>query len=145
MSNKPQSAASHAAWQPLFHFFASPVTLLASLHLTWVAIRNPSAMHVGNAVLMWAVAMGVFVSRVMTLRVQDRVIRLEMRLRLKELLPPAMHPRILELAPRHMVALRFASDAELPALVDRVLKGELTTQKEIKGAIKDWQADYFRA
>lgn len=145
MPNKTQSAASHAAWQPLFHFFASPVTLLAAFHLTWVAIRNPSAMNVGNALLLWAVAMGILASRIMALRVQDRVIRLEMRLRLKELLPPAMHPRILELAPRHMVALRFASDAELPALVDRVLKGELTTQKQIKGAIKDWQADYFRA
>jgi hypothetical protein len=56
-----------------------------------------------------------------------------------------MHPRILELAPRHLVALRFASDAELPALVERVLKGELTTQKDIKRAITNWQPDFFRA
>lgn len=145
MTKSTQSFESHTAWQPLFHFVAIPVTMLAALHLTWNAIRHPGSMAIGNAVLLWSVSLGIFASRIMALRVQDRVIRLEMRLRLKELLPAAMHPRILELAPRHLVALRFAGDAELPALVERVLKGELTEQKDIKRAITDWQADHLRA
>lgn len=145
MPNKPQSAASHAAWQPMFHFLASPVTMLAALHLTWVAIRTPSARNIGDAVLWIAVAAGIFASRIMALTVQNRVIRLEMRLRLREILPATLVPRIHELTVRQLVALRFASDAEMPALVERTLKGEFATQKDIKLAIKDWQPDYLRA
>ena len=81
----------------------------------------------------------------MALAVQDRLIRLEMRLRMREVLPAAMHADIFRLTVRQMVALRFASDADLLNLVPRVLKGELADQKDIKGAIKDWQADWQRA
>jgi len=68
-----------------------------------------------------------------------------MRLRLRELLPAAQHADIGRLTVRQFVALRFASDAELPELVQRVLKGELAGDKAIKAAIKDWQADWQRA
>ena len=81
----------------------------------------------------------------MVLAVQDRLIRLEMRLRLRELLPSAQYGDILRLTVRQMVALRFASDAELPDLVRRVLAGELAGSKAIKAAIKDWQPDWQRA
>lgn len=145
MPNKPQSFERHAAWQPMFHFIASPITMLAALHLIWVAITNPSARHIGDAILMFAIAAGIFASRIMSLTVQNRVIRLEMRLRLKEILPAALVPRINELTVRQLVALRFASDAEMPALVERTLKGEFATQKDIKRAITDWQPDYLRA
>ena len=142
---KQQSAQSHAAWTPIFHFIAAPITMLAWLHLTWGAVRNPTNMNIGWALYAFAIATGVFASRVMALRVQDRVIRLEMRLRLKEILPAALASRIHELKVKQLVALRFASDAEMPALVERTLKGELATQKEIKLAIRDWQADHLRA
>ncbi len=145
MSAKPQSAQSHAAWTPIFHYVASPITLLAFLHLTWGAVRNPTNMNIGWALYAFAIASGVFASRIMALRVQDRVIRLEMRLRLKEILPAALASRIHELKVKQLVALRFAGDAEMPALVERTLKGEFASQKEIKLAIKDWQADYLRA
>jgi hypothetical protein len=76
--------------------------------------------------------------------VQNREIRLEMRLRLREVLPTALAPRIRELSVKQLIALRFASDAELPALVERVLGGEFAKPKEIKAAVKDWQPDHLR-
>lgn len=144
MTVKTQSFEKHAAWQPMFHFVASPITMLAALHLTWVAVREPSNRHIGDAVLMIAIAAGIFASRVMALTVQNRVIRLEMRLRLKEILPPALAARIRELTVRQLIALRFAGDAEMPALVERTLKGEFAKPNDIKRAITDWQPDHLR-
>jgi hypothetical protein len=80
----------------------------------------------------------------MVLTVQDRVIRLEMRLRLHETLPD-LRNRVYELTPRRLVALRFANDAEMPELVREVLAGRLVQSKAIKSRVKDWQGDYLRA
>ncbi len=145
MPNKPQSAQSHAAWQPLFHFVAMPITLLAFFFFAWSAIIAPNRENLISAIYTFGIAVGVFASRIMALRVQDRVIRLEMRLRLKEILPAALAARFHELKVSQLVALRFASDAEMASLVERTLKGEFADQKSIKAAIKDWQSDYLRA
>ena len=83
------------------------------------------------------------ISRWYTTALQDRIIRLEMRVRLKELLPPARHAEIDRLRIDQLVALRFASDAELPDLVRRTLDERLS-RDQIKRAIKDWQGDYLR-
>lgn len=145
MADKPQSASNHTRWYPPFHFVASPIVLLNFI----IAIRH--AWHVGgrfawwNVVFAFGVLVAVFASRSMAVTVQDRLIRLEMRLRLRELLPAAQHADILRLTVRQMVALRFAGDAELPSLVQRVLSGELSGDKAIKGAITNWQADWQRA
>jgi uncharacterized protein DUF6526 len=85
-----------------------------------------------------------FLSRTQPLTAQDRVIRLEMRLRLRDALPPDLQARINDLSPRQLVALRFASDAELPGLVRDVLDGRLTDGKEIKKRVRNWQADWLR-
>ena len=85
-----------------------------------------------------------FLARTMALTVQDRVIRLEMRHRLKDLLPADLRGRIDDLTPKQLVALRFASDEEMPALVRDVLAGSLATQKAIKERVKNWQGDYLR-
>jgi hypothetical protein len=77
--------------------------------------------------------------------VQDRVIRLEMRLRLRGILPPEMHGTIDALTHRQLVALRFASDAEMADLVRDVAAGKLATSKDIKMRIKSWQSDWLRA
>ena len=145
MSKPKQSFENHARWFPMYHFIASPITAIAALHLTWHFIRNPSTPHFLEALYGIAIATAVLSSRLMAITVQNRVIRLEMRLRLKEILPAALVPRIHELTVRQLVALRFASDAEMPALVERTLKGEFATQKDIKRAITDWQADHLRA
>ena len=145
MPEKTQSFKNHTAWSPLFHFVAAPIVLLNVL----IAIRH--AWYVGGRYAWWNVvfAIGflaiVASARLMALAVQDRVIRLEMRLKLRELLPGSVHADIYKLKVRQLVALRFASDAELPDLVQRVLRGELVEQKAIKAAIKDWQADWQRA
>ena len=76
---------------------------------------------------------------------QDRVIRLEMRLRLTAVLPDDLRAHILSLTPSQLVGLRFASDAELPDLVRQVLSGKLADQKAIKKAVAHWQADHLRA
>ena len=78
-------------------------------------------------------------------QVQDRVIRLEMQLRLQRILPDDLRARIGEITRGQFVALRFASDAELPALVRKVLDEKITDKKQIKMAVKDWQGDYLRA
>ena len=97
------------------------------------------------AIVAIALLMLGLLSRVMALSVQDRVIRLEMHLRLQEVLPADLHARINDLTPKHLVALRFASDAELTGLVRDVLAGKLDSQKAIKLAVKNWQADWLRA
>ena len=84
-------------------------------------------------------------ARTMITRVQDRVIRLEMRLRLKELLPASMHGDIMRLTAPQLIALRFASDSEMPSLCREVLEGKLASSKEIKTRIQNWQGDYLRA
>jgi hypothetical protein len=77
--------------------------------------------------------------------VQDRLIRLEMRLRLRQILPPDLQPQIDALTHRQLVAMRFASDAELADLVRDVIAGKITTSKDIKMRVRNWQADWLRA
>lgn len=143
MSAKTQSFKSHTAWQPLYHFVATPIALLN----LFIQLRH--AYYYGTRYAWWDVvfAIGVLAfvlsARVMVLAVQDRVIRLEMRLKLREL--GVSDADIRRITVRQFVGLRFAGDAELPGLVQRVLKGELSHQKDIKAAIKDWQADWQRA
>lgn len=145
MPAKTQSFASHARWLPIYHFLASPVTALYALYAINLAIREPSKATIIHAVWATAISAGVVSARIMAITVQNRVIRLEMRLRLKELLGGDLLARSRALTVRQLIALRFASDAELPALVERTLNGEFTKPKEIKAAIKDWQPDWLRA
>ena len=145
MPPKTQSFAKHTQWTPLFHFIAAPITTYWFFERLAFAVRHPSYLSAGKALVAFGIAVGVFVSRTMVISVQNRVIRLEMRLRLREILPGALVPRINELTVNQLVGLRFASDAEMPALVERVLKGEFTKQRDIKAAIKDWQPDFLRA
>jgi hypothetical protein len=76
--------------------------------------------------------------------VQNRIVRLETRLRLERVLPPDLAGRVMELTLPQLVGLRFASDAELPDLVRKVLADHLATADEIKRLVKVWQADHLR-
>jgi hypothetical protein len=145
MSKPTQSFERHTRWQPPFHFVASPITILYMLYAIGQAVKAPSAATAIHAVWATGIAVGVFASRIMALTVQNRVIRLEMRLRLQDVLSGELLTRSRALTVRQLIALRFASDAELPALVERTLKGEFQTPKDIKRAITDWQADWLRA
>ena len=83
-------------------------------------------------------------TRFQLLCLQDRLIRLEMQVRLRVVLPAEQHAAISKLTMPQLIALRFASDAELPGLVGRVAEGSLSEPKAIKAEVKDWQADFKR-
>jgi hypothetical protein len=145
MAQASQTYRNHARFFPLFHFFVAPVLLINFFVAAWQLYKQPSALTAWSLVVALALAGLAFASRLMALTVQDRLIRLEMRLRLQELLAPELANRVGEIDRPQFVALRFASDAELPDLVRDVLKGNLRTQKAIKERVRDWQPDYFRA
>ena len=145
MAHAPQTYKKHARVLPPFHFFVMPVLLLNLLDHVRVLWGAPTLGGVWAMIVALAFLMLALLSRIQSITVQDRVIRLEMRLRLRELLPGDLQARIPDLTPPQLVALRFACDAELPGLVREVLAGKLATQKEIKQRVQDWQADWLRA
>ena len=140
-----QSFKNHARFVPAFHFFVGPVFLL---NIVWSVVRVVRSFSFGTIVsLLVAIALFVlaFTARIFALTVQDRVIRLEMRLRMQQMLPPDLTPRIPEFTVSQLVALRFASDAELPDLARKVLQENLTERKAIKTLVQNWQPDHLRA
>jgi hypothetical protein len=145
-NEKPQNLQNHSRLVPPFHMFVLPVLLIniggAIYHLVKLGISFNSVFGVLMALALFVLA---FYARTFAMTVQDRVIRLEMRLRLGELLPAELRPRIPEFTAGQLISLRFASDAELPALARKVLDDKLGDRKAIKQLIKDWQGDYLRA
>jgi len=140
-----QNYSNHLRWYPLFHFIVAPLLLAYAAWTIWVAFRAPGVEHIWDAVFGVGVFLAALASRAMAVRVQDRVIRLEMRLRLAAVLPDELRGAIVKLKTGQLIALRFASDAELPDLVRQVIAGTLVDQKAIKKAIVNWQADHLRA
>jgi len=147
---KPQTLANHPRWDPPFHFFVLPILALALIltlvhffaHITEGDIRD----HIHSFLLVLlalALLMLMFKVRLYSLKVQDRVIRLEERLRLMQLLPEPLRSRIPELTEDQLCGLRFASDAEIPKLTERALNEKLK-RADIKKAIQTWRPDYWR-
>ena len=139
----PQTYANHTRRDPPFHLFLLPVVAITLLYSIWNLIRNPGWAAAWWVVLMAAAAVAVLKVRVYALKVQDRLIRLEERMRLSSLLAEPLRSRIGELTEAQLVALRFASDAEIPALVEKALANQWK-RDEIKKAIVQWRPDYFR-
>lgn len=142
---KEQNFSNHVAWFPLFHFVVAPFLLVYAIRAVWTFVQDVSADNAWAAALAVALVLLGLASRLMALKVQDRVIRLEMRLRLASVLPEDLRRHILALTPAQLVGLRFASDGELADLVRKVVSGELAEQKAIKKAVRTWQADRLRA
>lgn len=140
-----QNFKNHSRLVPLFHFFVLPALLLNFGWALGRAVKHFSADTTIAAITAAALVFVAFFGRIFALTVQNRVIRLEMRLRMQELLPPDLRTRINEFRPGQLIALRFASDAELPALARKVLDENLTDKKLIKSMVRDWQADNLRA
>jgi len=145
MPDSGQTYSNHARFFPLYHFFAFPVLGINMLIALWAVVQGPSLATLWAFIVAAALAALALAARVMALSVQDRVIRMEMRLRLRDVLPPDLQPRVAELTRQQLIGLRFASDAELPDLVRQVLSGSLKSTREIKKAVKQWQGDYLRA
>ncbi len=144
MPQREQSLANHARYVPMYHLVLGGLVgalFLRSVQLLW---RGPSADHVWGFLLAVALLILTWYERAFPLGVQDRLIRLEMRLRLERLLPAEQFARCDRIALPQLVALRFAGDAELPGLVTEVLDGKLVRPQDIKRRVKDWQADWAR-
>jgi hypothetical protein len=138
-----QSYSHHARKHPPFHFFLIPI-LITNLIITIVyLIRHPSLLAGWLVLLSIALLTLGFLARVNPIKVQDRLIRLEERLRLSALLPETLRLRIPELTEKQLIALRFASDAETPRLVEETLQNNLRP-KDIKMRIENWRPDYWR-
>jgi hypothetical protein len=122
--------------------------LVLFVNILWTGYRLVSG-YSGDRLMAFLVGLALFVmawtARVQTLTVQNRVIRLETRLRFRELLAADQAARASALPIEQIVALRFASDEELPALVDDVLAGRVSEPKAIKQKIRNWQGDFLRA
>ena len=144
MSEKrPQTYANHAKIVPVFHYVALPL-LLFNLILALFGLVDGIALETLNRIgVAVAMVLTALFARVFALKAQDRVIRLEERLRMERLLPDDLKPRIDEVSTAQCVALRFASDDELPVLTRRALD-ENADRKTIKQAIRHWRADYQR-
>lgn len=143
---KEQTLANHTRLVPAFHMVALPILFLNLADQIYRIVRlGISFDAIVSLLLAIALILVALYARMFALTVQDRVIRLEMRLRLKSVLPPDLKPLIPKLSVDQLVALRFASDAELPSLCRRVLDEKLTKRSSIKQLIKTWKPDYLRA
>ena len=147
---KRQTFANHTRFDPLFHFFLLPVfalgVILSLIHF-FAHFEHSNFGENFHAFLLIVLAVAwltlVFKMRLYSLKVQDRIIRLEERLRLTQLLSDPLRSRIPELTEEQLCGLRFASDAEVAKLVERTLREKLT-RKQIKQAIQNWRPDYWR-
>ncbi len=142
----PQSFKNHTRWDPVFHFFIAPILLL-NIIATGFWYHNHRADHVHSG--MWLILISVVLfllalkARTYALKVQDRAIRIEERMRLASLVSPSELIEIESLTMRQYVALRFASNAELPDLARRAVREKLS-EKQIKESIVSWRADDYR-
>jgi hypothetical protein len=143
MAATAQSYANHTRFDPSFHMFLLPVAALNILAAAWHLVRHPGLWPAWFFILALAGAAAIVKIRTYALKVQDRVIRLEERLRLSGLLDEPLRGRIGDLTEQQLIALRFASDAEIQALVEKTLSGTMLP-RDIKKAIGSWRPDYFR-
>ena len=139
----PQNLGNHARFDPPFHFFVLPVFAITWIVSVVVAVRHPRFLCIWGVVLATAAVVAVLKIRINALKVQDRIIRLEERLRLATLLPATQHPQIARLSEDQLIGLRFASDEEVPSLVSKTLTENLK-RADIKKAIRNWRPDYWR-
>lgn len=141
---RTQSYAKHRMFVPGFHFVAFGLLVLYLAWTIWQAIVAFSLEAVFDLLLAVALLLLFYYTRMFALRAQDRIIRLEMRLRLAGLLPADLAARVPELRTGQLIALRFASDEELPELTRRCLAGELRGREEVKRQIRSWVPDHQR-
>jgi len=138
-----QSFSNHAKYDPPFHFFLVPVLAINVVLIAIQLFRSPRLLGVWLLIIALALIVMAGRMRSYATHLQDRIIRVEERLRLAALLQDPLRSRIGELTDSQLVGLRFASDAELPALVQRALDEKLS-RSDIKKAVTDWRPDYSR-
>jgi hypothetical protein len=140
---KPQTLANHAKIDPFFHYFLVPVLAINVVLIGIQLFRFPGWLGAWLFVMGLALAVMAVRLRSYATLLQDRIIRLEERIRLSAILEEPLRSRIGELTSSQLAGLRFASDSELPALVQRALDEKLS-RSDIKKAVTDWRPDYSR-
>lgn len=144
MPENIQNYAKHTRWHVPYHFVLFPILFL---HFIWCVIRlykSPGFESAEALLLSFGLLLLMLIARVNPLKAQDRVIRLEERLRYERLLPADLAARASALPARFMIAMRFASDEELPELAQQAGDGRFAKPDDLKRAIKNWRADHFR-
>ncbi len=144
MAAIPQTYANHTRRHPPFHFFVVPVMVINFIWSVVEFVMTPGWNSGRWAVVSLALLVLMFLVRMNPLKAQDRIIRLEERIRYQQALSPALLQQTSTLRARQIVALRFAPDDELEELVSAVVTGKLTKPAQIKQAIKNWRGDTFR-
>ncbi|HUI79967.1 MAG TPA: DUF6526 family protein [Bryobacteraceae bacterium] len=140
----PQTNANHTRLHPPFHYFLAPGALVLIILTVINVSRHYSQLEAWILLLLANLFfLALFLVRLYPLKAQDRIIRLEERLRLQTVLSDALARRIPELTEAQLIALRFAPDSELPALVEKALAAKMPA-REIKKSIVAWRADTFR-
>ena len=140
----PQTYKSHTRFVPLYHYVTGPIFLLNFLWSFYRMVTGFSVDSVLGAVVALALIFLFFFARVFALGAQDRVIRLEEQLRMQALLPDDLKSRINDYTTDQLIALRFASDAELPDLARKILDENVGDRKSIKELVETWRPDYQR-
>ena len=144
MATTPQTFANHVRWQPPFHYFVLPVMLINLIWSIVLFVKAPGPTSGWWIIVSLALLVLAPFVRLNPLKAQDRIIRLEEKLRYQQILSPALCQQTSALNPGQIIALRFAGDDELEELVGAVLAGKFAKNSEIKQAIKHWRADTFR-
>jgi hypothetical protein len=145
MKNMPvQSYENHVRRVPLGYWATCLAILFGAIGLAWVAFRQPGVASVSALLVALGAGGAAWYARINALLAQDRVIRLEERVRLERLLPADLKPRIEDLSVAQIVSLRFASDGEVAELLRQVLAENLHDRKAIKQRVKSWRADWMR-
>ena len=146
MAQQPiQNFEHHTRTLPVFHYVALPLLAINFFYAVYQAVTSFSWGALIGAGLALALVLLALSARFMAITVQDRVIRLEERLRMRALLPSDLQPKIDDFTVKQLVALRFASDGELPGLARKVLDDKIEGQKAIKQMVTNWRADHQRA
>ena len=140
-----QNFKNHFKFVPLYHFVALPLLLVNLGWAVWQLVGAQGVPQFLAVAVAAALFLGALFGRVFALKVQDRVIRLEMRLRLVGVLPQEQRGASDRLSTAQLIGLRFASDAELPGLIKTVLDGNIQNKNAIKKMVKHWVPDYERA
>lgn len=144
MADTLQTFANHTRWQAPVHFFVMPVLLINVIWAIILFVKAPGLTSGWWIVVSLALLVLLIFVRLNPLKAQDRIIRLEERLRYQQILSPALVQQASALNPGQIIALRFAGDDELAELVTAVLAGKFSKNSDLKRAIKHWRADTFR-
>ena len=144
MAETPQSYANHARLVPMFHYFALPILLINFLVSAYATVTRFSLDALLVTLASLALVTAAFYARFFALGAQDRIIRLEERLRMQRVLPDDLRSRVADFTTEQLIALRFCADDELPDLSRKVLDDSIADRKTIKQLVKTWRADHQR-